>query len=133
MKPETHFSGRRLIVALSGGIACYKTATVVSRLVQGGAEVTVLMTDAATRFIAPLTFESLSGRPVYTSQRQQVESHDSQYVSLARSADLMVIAPASANTIAKLAAGICDSVVTTVALALARKTPLLLAPAMNAE
>lgn len=124
---------RSVIVALTGGIACYKTATVVSRLAQAGAEVTVLMTDAATRFIGPLTLQSLSGRPVYTSQWQSIENHDAQHVQLARRASLMLIAPASANTIAKLAAGICDNVVTTVACALPRSTPVLVAPAMNAE
>ena len=132
MKPETSFSGRHILVALSGGIACYKTATIVSRLVQGGAQVTVLMTEAATRFVGPLTFESLSGRAVLTSQWEQVESHDSQHIALARAAHLMLIAPASANTIAKLAGGFCDNIVTTIALALPPKTPLLLAPAMNA-
>lgn len=136
LKPETPnapLSGKRILVGLAGGIACYKTATVVSRLVQRGAEVTVLMTESATRFIAPLTFESLSGRQVYTSQWEQVESRDSQHVALARAADLLVIAPASANTVAKLAAGLCDNAVTTVACALPRSTPVLLAPAMNAQ
>jgi len=123
----------RIIVAVTGGIAAYKTCTLVSRLVQQGANVTVLMTEAATRFVGPLTFESLSGRPVYTSQWQQQEAHDSQHVALARSADLLAIAPASTNTIAKLAAGLCDNVVTTIAAALPRDTPVLLAPAMNAE
>jgi phosphopantothenoylcysteine synthetase/decarboxylase len=133
LEPDTNLSGSRLLVALTGGIACYKMATVVSRLVQRGAQVTVLMSDAARRFVGPLTFESLSGRPVLTSQWEQVDSHDSQHVALARSAHLMVIAPASANTLARLAAGLCDNIVTTVACALPRTTPLLLAPAMNAQ
>jgi phosphopantothenoylcysteine synthetase/decarboxylase len=133
MSSQTPLSDRRIIVALTGGIACYKAAIVVSRLVQDGAQVTVLMSESATRFITPLTLESLSGRPVHTSPWHQIECHDSQHVALAQSADLMVIAPASANTIAKLAAGICDNVVTIVACALPRKTPLLLAPAMNAQ
>lgn len=133
MSPDTSLTSRRIVVGVTGGIACYKSAALVSRLVQGGAEVTVLMTEAATRFVGPLTFESLSGRPVHTSQWEQVESHDSQHVALARSADLMVIAPASANTIAKLAAGMCDNVVTTIACALPEGTPLLLAPAMNVQ
>ena len=132
-QPEPPLAGRRILVGLSGGIACYKTATVVSRLVQRGAEVTVLMTRSATRFVAPLTFESLSGRPVYTSQWRQIESRDSQHVALARSAELLAIAPASANTIAALAAGLCDNIITTIACALPRTTPVLLAPAMNAQ
>jgi len=125
--------GRRVIVAVTGGIAAYKTAALVSRLAQSGSEVTVLMTEAATRFVGPLTFESLSGRAVLSSIWQQVDRHDSQHVAVARGAELMVIAPASANTIAKLAAGICDNVVTTVAAALRRETPVLVAPAMNEQ
>ncbi len=122
-----------MIVAVTGGIAAYKICTLVSRLAQAGHEATVLMSEAATRFVTPLTFEALSGRPVYTSLWTQVEAHDSQHISLARSADLFILAPASANTIAKLAHGMCDNVVTTVACALRRDTPVLFAPSMNAE
>lgn len=129
----TPLKSRRILLGVTGGIACYKSAALVSRLAQAGAEVTVLMTEAAARFVGPLTFESLSGRPVYTSQWQQVENHESQHIALARAAELMVIAPASANTIAKLAAGLCDNAVTTVACALPRNVPVLLAPAMNSE
>lgn len=125
-------NGESIIFAVTGGIAAYKSAAVVSNLVQSGATVTVLMTDAATRFVAPLTFQSLSGKPVYTSQWQSDENHDAQHVALARSADLLVVAPASANTIAKFANGLADNVVTNVALALPRDTPVLIAPAMNA-
>lgn len=126
-------NGKRIIVAVTGGIACYKVCTVVSRLAQAGAEVTVLMTESATRFVGSLTFQSLSGRPVHTSQWDSVDAHDSQHIALARGAHLMLIAPASTNTIAKLAAGIADNVVTIVASALPRSTPVVLAPAMNAE
>lgn len=129
----TPLSSRRILLGVTGGIACYKAAALVSKLAQAGAEVTVLMTEAAVRFVGPLTFESLSGRPVYTSQWQQVENRESQHIALARAAELMVIVPASANTIAKLAAGICDNAVTTVASALPRAIPVLLAPAMNSE
>ncbi len=75
-----------MIVGVTGGIACYKVAHVVSRLAQAGSEVTVAMTDAATRFVGPLTFQALSGRPVYTSQWTHVESQDPQHVNLARAA-----------------------------------------------
>jgi phosphopantothenoylcysteine decarboxylase/phosphopantothenate--cysteine ligase len=126
-------NGKRVIVAVTGGIACYKVCTVVSRLAQAGVDVTVLMTESATRFVAPLTFQSLSGKPVHISAWESTDAHDSQHIALARSADLMVIAPASTNTIAKLAAGIADNVVTIVAAALPRPTPVLLAPAMNAQ
>lgn len=127
------FTDKRMTVALTGGIACYKVATVVSRMVQAGGDVTVLMTEGAMRFVAPLTFQSLSGKPVRTSLWQAVDYHDSQHIGLARATDLMLIAPASANTMAKLAHGICDNLVTTVACALPRNVPVLLAPAMNAE
>ena len=133
MSPRSPLHGRRVLVGVTGGIAAYKSAALVSRLVQSGAGVRVLMTDAATRFIGPLTFEALSGGPVYTSQWRQTENYESQHIALARSADLLVIAPATANTIAKLAAGLCDNAITTVACALPRGTPVLLAPAMNAE
>jgi len=134
--PNNSTHGKAVIVAVTGGIAAYKTCTLVSRLAQAGHDVTVLMTEAGTRFVTPLTFEALSGRPVYTSIWQQIEHHDSQHIALARRADAMVIAPASANTIAKLAHGICDNVVTTVACALPREpkaVPVLVAPSMNAE
>jgi phosphopantothenoylcysteine synthetase/decarboxylase len=129
-------AGKSVIVAVTGGIAAYKSATLVSRLAQAGHDVTVMMTESATKFVGPLTFEALSGRAVHTSLWHQIDSHDSQHIALARRADLMIIAPASANTIAKFANGICDNVVTTVACALPREpnaTPVLFAPAMNAE
>jgi len=126
-------SGRRIAVALSGGIACYKTATLVSRLVQQGADVRVLMTEAATHFVGPLTFQSLSGKPVLTSVWQSDDHPDSQHVGVARWCELMVIAPATADLIAKLAHGLTGDVVTLVACALPSTTPLLIAPSMNAD
>jgi phosphopantothenoylcysteine decarboxylase/phosphopantothenate--cysteine ligase len=125
--------GRRLLIGLSGGIACYKVATVVSRLSQAGAEVTVLMTEAATRFVTPLTFQALSGRPVYTNQWSHVESQDPQHISLARSAEAMLIAPCSMDLLAKLATGRTDDVVSLIVSAMDRsKQPVMLAPSMNA-
>lgn len=131
--PTGPLSGRRIAVALSGGIACYKTATLVSQLVQQGADVRVLMTDAATRFVGPLTFQSLSGKPVLTSVWQSDDHPDSQHVGVARWCDLLVIAPATADLIAKLAHGLTGDVVTLVACALPANTPLLIAPSMNAD
>lgn len=125
--------GRRILVGLSGGIACYKVAHVVSRLAQAGAEATVLMTEAATRFVTPLTFQALSGRPVYTSQWSHVESQDPQHISLARSAELMLIAPCSMDLLAKLATGRTDDVVSLIVSAMDRsRQTVLLAPSMNA-
>jgi phosphopantothenoylcysteine synthetase/decarboxylase len=124
--------GARVIVCVTGGIAAYKSATLVSRLAQGGAEVTVCMTDSATRFITPLTFQALSARPVYTSQWEHVESKDPQHISLARSAHAVVVAPCTMDCMAKLATGLTDDVVTLVLSAVDRAvTPVLLAPSMN--
>ena len=124
--------GRRIIVGLSGGIACYKVASVVSRLVQNGADVTVAMTDAATRFITPLTFQALSGRPVYSDQWQHIESSDPQHIALARSADCMLIAPCTMDMLARLAHGHTDDVVSLIVSAIDNKRqPVLLAPSMN--
>ncbi|MHC4996728.1 MAG: flavoprotein [Planctomycetota bacterium] len=131
MGASEQLNGKRVVVALTGGIACYKACGVVSRLVQQGAEVTAMMTDAATKFVGPLTLESLSGRAVQTSLWQAVDNYTSEHVDLARWCDAMLIAPASANTIAKLAGGICDNVVTAVACALPTDTPLIVAPSMN--
>jgi len=124
--------GKRIVVGITGGIACYKTAHVVSRLAQAGASVSVLMTDAATRFVTPLTFQALSGRPVYTSQWEHLESKDPQHISLARGADLMLIAPCTMDMMAKLSTGRTDDVVSLVASAVDRaKQPCLVAPSMN--
>lgn len=129
-------AGRRIVVALTGGIACYKVCTVVSRLVQAGAEVRVLMTEAATHFVGPLTLQSLSGHTVLTTIWQADDHPESQHIGIARWAQLMLIAPLSANTLAKLAAGLTDDVVSLTAAALPRDpeaTPVLLAPAMNSD
>jgi phosphopantothenoylcysteine decarboxylase/phosphopantothenate--cysteine ligase len=122
----------RIIVGVTGGIAAYKSAWLVSRLAQAGAQVTVAMTTSATRFVTPLTFQALSGRPVYTSQWQHVESHDPQHISLARAASLAVVAPCTMDCMAKLAAGRTDDVVCLILSAIDRgRTPVLLAPSMN--
>ncbi len=126
-------SDRCVLVCVTGGIAAYKTCTVVSRLAQAGAGVTVLMTDAATHFVTPLTFQALSGNPVYTSAWEHVESKDPQHISLATGADLALVAPCTMDCMAKLAHGLTDDVVTLVLSAIDRaRTPVLLAPAMNA-
>src|SRR5262245_57271586 len=104
-------AGRRVLIGVTGGIACYKACTLVSRLAQAGASVRVLMTEAATRFVAPLTFQSLSGQTVLTSVWQADDHPDSQHIGVARWAELMVIAPATANILAKLAGGLGDDVV----------------------
>lgn len=125
--------GKRVLVGVTGGIACYKSAAMVSRLVQRGASVRVVMTEAATRFVGPLTFQSLSGQSVLTSIWQSDDRPDSQHIGLARWCELFIIAPATADIIAKLAHGLCDDVVSLTAAALPAATPALLAPAMNAD
>lgn len=124
--------GRRIVIGVTGGIAAYKTCTVVSRLAQAGAQVTVLMTENATKFVTPLTFQALSANPVYTSAWEHVESKDPQHVSLARDAGLVLIAPCTMDCMAKLAHGMTDDIVALVLSATdRRKTPVLLAPSMN--
>jgi len=125
--------GKRILVGVTGGIACYKVCELVSRLVQAGGEVTVLMTDGAREFVTPMSFEALSGRPVYTSIFQNIESHDPQHISLARSADLMVIAPCTMDALGRLAVGRADDIVTLTAAAVdLNERDILLAPSMNA-
>lgn len=126
-------AGRRILVGVTGGIAAYKTATLVSRLAQAGAEVTVAMTEAAAHFVAPLTFQALSARPVYTSAWEHIESSDPQHIALARDMDAAIVAPASMDCLARLAAGRADDVVSLILSAIDReRTPVLLAPSMNA-
>jgi len=118
-------TGKNIIVGVCGSVAAYKTASLVSALVQRKASVTVVMTPAATQFITPLTFTALCGNPTLT----EILSADYDHLRLAEKADLYVIAPATANTMAKITAGVADNLVT--ALALTQKVPLLICPAMN--
>ena len=119
--------GRHVLIGVSGGIACYKTCSIVRLLVEAGAEVDVVMTASAAEFVRPVTFEALSGRPVLTSlwQRDQALAH----IHLGRESDLIVIAPATANVLARAASGTADDLLT--AILLAATAPILAAPAMN--
>jgi phosphopantothenoylcysteine decarboxylase/phosphopantothenate--cysteine ligase len=121
-------SGRRVALGVSGGIAAYKAAELARLLVRAGAELRVVMTHAAAEFVGPLTFESLSGRPV-TRSLFEVGGEAIGHIELADWAELLLIAPATANLLARLAQGLADDVLTTVALAC--RAPLLVAPAMN--
>lgn len=133
-QPESgRLAGRRVLVAVTGGIACYKSATLVSRLVQAGAVVRVIMTEAATRFVGPLTFQALTGRSVLSSVWQADDHPESQHIGLARWAELVIVAPASADILAKLAHGICDDLVSLTCCALPADTAVLVAPAMNSD
>jgi phosphopantothenoylcysteine decarboxylase/phosphopantothenate--cysteine ligase len=121
--------GREIVVGVCGGIAAYKVADVVSKLVQLGAGVTVCMTAEAQRFITPLTFEALSGRKVRTGTFDLVDTSDPQHIGLTERADLMLVAPATNNVIAKVAHGLCDDLVSLMVCAAA--CPVVFAPAMN--
>lgn len=123
--------GREILVGVTGGIAAYKTAQLVSSLVQAGAGVTVVMTRAARKFIGPTSFEALTGRPVYRDMFRPKEHFIGEHIGLARRAELYVIAPASADMLAKLAHGQADDLVSTLALSVT--CPILAAPAMNNE
>ena len=121
--------GREIVVGVCGGIACYKVADVVSKLVQAGAGVTVAMTADAQKFVAPLTFQALTGRSVHTDIWATEDSGDVQHIKLTETADLMLVAPATATTIARVAAGLCDDLVSLLIAAAA--CPVVFAPAMN--
>ena len=126
-----HLFNRNVLVGVSGGIAAYKSAELVRLLVQQGASVRVIMTRGAMEFITPLTLQALSGNPVHTELLDAEAEQGMSHIELARWADLLVIAPATADLIARLAGGRADDLLTTVALATA--APLLLAPAMNQQ
>jgi len=122
-------ANKTIVLGITGGIAAYKAAELASKLTQAGARVEVVMTESATRFITPLTLRSLSGRPVVTSMWELNSEFSIEHVALAEAADIVAIVPATANIIAKLAAGISDDMLTCIVLA--TKAPVILAPAMN--
>ena len=126
-KPD--LAGYEIVLGVTGGIAAYKVCEVVSRLVQRGAGITVAMTKSARKFVAPMTFQALSGRRVLTGLWHDEQPSDVQHIGLTGAADLLVIAPATANAIGKIAAGIADDLLTTLVISAA--SPILLAPAMN--
>ncbi len=131
MTPIKVLKNKHIILGLTGGIAAYKVALVCSRLVQAGATVDVVMTEAAQKFITPLTFQALTHRPVYMDMFDIPAGANIPHIALADAADLLLIAPATANTIGKLANGLADNLLT--AIALATPAPLLLAPAMETD
>jgi phosphopantothenoylcysteine decarboxylase/phosphopantothenate--cysteine ligase len=122
-------SGREVLVTVCGGIAAYKVCYVVSELVQRGAGVTVAMTAAATKLIGPVTFAALSARRVLTDMWSSESAAHVQHISVTESADLVLVAPATANMIGKIAAGVADDLVSTMLICAA--SPVILAPAMN--
>lgn len=127
-------AGKHVILGLSGGIACYKAAEFCRALIKAGATVQVVMTEAAEHFITPVTLQALSGRPVYTSQWDAREGNNMPHINLSREADAIVIAPASADFLAKLLHGRADDLLSLMCLARPiERVPLIVAPAMNRE
>jgi phosphopantothenoylcysteine decarboxylase len=123
--------GREILLGVCGGISAYKTADLTSKLAQAGVAVSVVMTEAATEFVGPVTFEALTNRPVNDQLFSPREHPRGEHIGLAQRAELFVIAPATANCLGKLAGGLADDLLTT--LALAFTGPALLCPAMNSE
>ena len=126
-----NLEGSKILLGVTGSIAVYKAVTLVRELVKAGAEVKVIMTKGATDFVAPLTFSTLSKNPVIIQYANEQDGTWNNHVELALWADLFIIAPATANTIAKCANGICDNVM--MATYLSAKCPVALAPAMDLD
>ena len=122
---------KKIVLGISGGIAAYKTPELARLLMQEGASVQVVMTEAAQQFVTPVTMQALTGNPVYTSQWDSSIANNMAHIELSRSADVILIAPTSADLMAKLSLGLADDLLST--LCLARDCPLLLAPAMNKQ
>ncbi len=122
-------NGKNIVLGITGGIAAYKSADLTRRLIEAGADVRVVMTTAATEFVTAMTFQALSGHPVFFDNNDDAEASGMKHIELARWADAIIVAPASANTIAKLAHGRADNLLTT--LCLASEAVKCFAPAMN--
>lgn len=123
--------GKRIVLGLTGGVACYKSAELVRRLLEHGATLEVVMTESACRFVTPTTFQALSGKPVHTDLWDDRAHNSMAHINLTRNADAVLVAPATANFMAKLSHGLADDLLST--LCLASNIPLLVAPAMNRE
>ncbi|MGB9988611.1 bifunctional phosphopantothenoylcysteine decarboxylase/phosphopantothenate--cysteine ligase CoaBC [Pseudoduganella rhizocola] len=126
-------TGKKIVLGLSGGVACYKAAELCRALTKEDASVQVVMTDAAEHFITPVTMQALSGKQVYSSQWDPRVANNMAHIDVTREADAIIIAPCSADFIRKLAHGACDDLLSTMCVARPRHVPLLVAPAMNVE
>jgi phosphopantothenoylcysteine decarboxylase / phosphopantothenate---cysteine ligase len=131
MTVATTLSGKKILLGITGGIAAYKAAELTRLLLKAGADVRIAMTEAATRFITPVTLQALSGQPVWTDLWDERVKDAMGHIELSRDRDLIVVAPASADFMAKLAHGLADDLLST--LCVARRCPLMVAPAMNVE
>ena len=122
-------ANKTIVLGITGGIAAYKAADIASKLTQAGARVEVVMTESATKLITPLTLRNITGRPVITDMFEPASEYSVEHIALAEAADAVAIVPATANTIAKLAAGIADNMLGCVVLA--TTAPVIIAPSMN--
>lgn len=129
-KNDSAVNGLKILLGVSGGVAVYKAVDLASKLTAAGAVVSTVMTDNACRFVLPKSFEAVTCRPVYTSMWENQQDFEIGHISLADIADLVVIAPATANIIGKMAGGICDDLLSTTLCACWQKK-ILIAPAMN--
>jgi phosphopantothenoylcysteine decarboxylase len=128
---SSHLANREILLGVSGGVAAYKAADLCSRLVQLGAKVSVIMTESAHQFIGATTFEALTGRTVHSHPFQAREHFQGEHIGLARRAEIVVVAPATAQTIARLAHGMADDLLSTTLLV--TTVPVVIAPAMNCD
>lgn len=126
-------AGKKIVLGMTGGVACYKAAELTRALAKAGASVQVVMTQAATQFITPITMQALSGNTVYSDQWDARIANNMPHIDLTRDADAIVIAPCSTDFIFKLAHGACDDLLSTLCVARPAHIPLLIAPAMNVE
>lgn len=122
---------KKILVGVTGGIAAYKTCELVRLLVKQDCAVKVVMTENAAKLVSPVTFQSLSKSPVFIDTFARINESSAGHIALAKWADIAVVAPATANTIGKIANGIADNLLTTIAMALPETTPVFVAPAMN--
>ena len=126
-------AGKKIVLGLTGGIACYKSAEFTRALIRAGASVNVVMTQHATQFITPVTMQALSGNPVYSDQWDGRVTNNMAHIAVARNADAFVVAPCTANFMAKLAHGLADDLLSSLCLARPAHIPFMIAPAMNVE
>ena len=120
---------KTVVLGITGGIAAYKAVDIASKLTQAGARVETVMTEAATRFITPLTLRNITNRPVVTDMFEMASEYSEEHIALAEAADVVAIVPATANTIARLATGMADDMLGCIVLA--TEAPVIIAPAMN--
>lgn len=124
---------KKILIGVTGGIAIYKVCSIINYLKKEGAEIKVILTKSASMFINPITFESLSGSLVYTDEFTPKEKGKVEHIELAKWADVVLIAPATANTIGKISSGIADNLLTTVVMATDINIPIVICPTMNTK